>query len=52
VLDPFSGTATAGVAALRHGRRYLGIELNEDYPTSSKERLKQLNGSDLAIARQ
>jgi len=27
VLDPFSGAATTGANALRHGRAYLGIEL-------------------------
>jgi site-specific DNA-methyltransferase (adenine-specific) len=31
VLDPFSGSATTGVVALRHGRRYIGIDLNVDY---------------------
>lgn len=27
VLDMFSGAATTGVAALKHGRRYIGLEL-------------------------
>jgi DNA modification methylase len=27
VMDPFSGAATTGAAALKHGRRYLGLEL-------------------------
>ena len=31
VLDPFSGSGTAGLAALRHGRRFVGIDLNSDY---------------------
>lgn len=31
VLDPFMGTAPVGVAAVRQGRRYIGIELEEDY---------------------
>lgn len=31
VLDPFSGSGTTGLAAARHGRRYIGIDLNADY---------------------
>lgn len=29
VLDPFSGSGTTGAIALRHGRRYVGLELLE-----------------------
>lgn len=31
VLDPFSGSGTTGEAALRLGRRYVGIDLNPEY---------------------
>ena len=31
VLDPFSGSATTGMVALKQGRDYVGIDLNEDY---------------------
>ncbi|OZF00872.1 hypothetical protein CH300_20030 [Rhodococcus sp. 15-1154-1] len=31
VLDPFSGSGTTGLAAARHGRKYVGIDLNSDY---------------------
>lgn len=31
VLDPFSGSGTTGLAALRNGRRYAGIELKQEY---------------------
>jgi DNA modification methylase len=27
VLDPFSGSGTSGIAALRNGRRFVGIEI-------------------------
>jgi DNA modification methylase len=40
VLDPFSGAATAGLAALQLGRRYLGIELNASYNALAKARLQ------------
>lgn len=31
VLDPFSGSGTTGMAAAKHGRRYIGIDLNAEY---------------------
>ena len=31
VLDPFSGSGTTGLAAAKHGRRYVGIDLSRDY---------------------
>jgi DNA modification methylase len=40
VLDPFSGSATTGAAAIRAGRRYLGIEKSKDYLAASEMRLK------------
>src|SRR5690625_2776377 len=42
VLDPFSGSGTTGMAAAKHGRRYVGIDLNADYlDLSLKTRLQQ-----------
>ena len=42
VLDPFSGSGTTGLAATRHGRRYVGIDLNADYlDLSLRTRLAQ-----------
>ena len=31
VLDPFSGSGTTGLAATKHGRKYVGIDLNAEY---------------------
>ena len=31
ILDPFCGSATTGVVALRHGRRFVGIDAELDY---------------------
>lgn len=31
VLDPFSGSGTTGLAAAKHGRKYVGIDLNVEY---------------------
>jgi DNA modification methylase len=39
VLDPFSGSATTRAAALRLGRRYLGIEKSEEFVHRSRLRL-------------
>ena len=43
VLDPFSGAATTGIAALKNGRKYVGVEINEDYIELSKERIREHN---------
>lgn len=39
VLDPFSGSGTTGVVALKHGRNYVGCEVNPDYARLSENRL-------------
>jgi site-specific DNA-methyltransferase (cytosine-N4-specific) len=42
VLDPFSGSGTTGLAAGKHGRRYVGIDLNREYlDLSLRTRLAQ-----------
>ena len=39
VLDPFLGSGTTGVAALTHGRRFIGIEQEQEYLDMAKERM-------------
>lgn len=41
VLDPFNGAATTGLAALKHGRRYIGLELNPEYINISRQRARK-----------
>ena len=42
VLDPFSGSGTTGLAAAKHGRCYVGIDLSADYlDLSLRTRLAQ-----------
>jgi site-specific DNA-methyltransferase (adenine-specific) len=40
VVDPFSGSATTGVACLELDRQYLGIELRETFGEWSRARLQ------------
>ena len=47
VLDPFSGAATTGLAALALDRRYIGIDLSPDYNAIGRRRLLTHN-PDLA----
>ena len=38
-LDPFFGSGTTGLAAVKNDRRYIGIELNAEYCELAKERI-------------
>lgn len=40
VLDPFAGSGSTGVAALRTGRRFVGVELDPDHFALACERLQ------------
>jgi DNA modification methylase len=40
VLDPFMGSGTTAAVAVKHGRQYLGCELNPEYEALQRERLK------------
>ena len=40
VLDPFAGSGTVGVVALRHQRNFVGVELNPTYAEMSRVRIK------------
>ena len=39
ILDPFAGSGTVGVVSLRHGRRFLGLELNPEYARMARNRI-------------
>ena len=41
VVDPFAGSGTTLVAAVRSGRRYLGYDTDPDYVARARERVKQ-----------
>lgn len=41
VLDPFFGSGTTGMVAEKHGRRWVGFDLNADYAEIAKGRTAQ-----------
>ena len=44
VLDPFSGSGTTGVVAMRHGRNYIGIDISDEYNRElAEKRLSDVN---------
>lgn len=43
VLDPFCGSGTTGVAALLHGRRFLGFDISEEYLRIAKARMEAVH---------
>lgn len=52
ILDPFCGSGTTGVAAIRMGRRFIGIEREPAYASVSRERLRaEEKGLTLTAAR-
>ena len=43
VLDPFIGSGTTAVAALLEGRRYVGIDLSDEYCQFARQRVDQVS---------
>lgn len=41
VLDPFCGSGTTGVVSVSHGRKFIGIDLDQDYIELSRGRISQ-----------
>lgn len=39
ILDPFFGAGTTGLVAQKHGRKWIGIELNPEYAAMAEERI-------------
>jgi DNA modification methylase len=39
IVDPFNGSGTTGVAAVRNGRKYVGVEKSETFADIATERL-------------
>jgi len=41
ILDPFMGSGTTGVAAVKLGRKFIGIEIDEGYFEIAKRRISE-----------
>src|SRR5262249_40694742 len=47
IVDPFAGSGTTCIAALRQGRRVIGIEIHREWAELARERIRaDLSGSD------
>ncbi len=42
ILDPFTGSSTTGIAAVKNGRKFIGIDLDKKYLDLSIKRFNQL----------
>ncbi|MFI3251810.1 MAG: site-specific DNA-methyltransferase [bacterium] len=42
ILDPFNGSGTTGVAALKLNRKYIGIDISKEYIELTKRRISKL----------
>lgn len=45
ILDPFFGSGTIGVVAIKLNRKYVGIELSSDYVDIACKRIKEVNAN-------
>ncbi|RSD35940.1 MAG: DNA methylase N-4/N-6 domain-containing protein, partial [Methanohalophilus sp.] len=43
ILDPFNGSGTTGMAAADLGRKYIGIDLEEEYLDLTTKRHKEFS---------
>jgi len=43
ILDPFTGSSTTGISAVTHGRKFIGIDTEEDYLKLSIKRFEDLD---------
>jgi site-specific DNA-methyltransferase (adenine-specific) len=42
VLDPFTGSSTTGIASKKHGRKFIGIDIEKKYLDLSQKRFQDL----------
>jgi site-specific DNA-methyltransferase (adenine-specific) len=39
IIDPFAGSGSTGVAAVKMGRRFIGVEIDEGYAAVARRRI-------------
>lgn len=44
VLDPFMGSGTTAIAAIKNNRNYIGIEISQEYCDLAEQRISALSG--------
>lgn len=49
VLDPFFGSGTTGVVAVKNNRKFIGIDINPEYCKTARERILQLTNETEVI---
>jgi len=49
VLDPFMGSGTTAIAAIKTGRKYIGIEKESSYVKLAENRIKELTSVQLEL---
>ena len=47
VLDPFCGSGTTGVAAIKNNRKFIGMEINPEYIDLATKRIKSAKENNL-----
>jgi DNA modification methylase len=48
ILDPFNGAGTTTLVAKKHHRRFIGIDLSDQYCTTAVKRLNQIRTDDIS----
>lgn len=41
VLDPFMGTGTSGIVALKHGRKFIGVDVSDEHVQIAQQRIEE-----------
>ncbi|MCQ2281852.1 MAG: site-specific DNA-methyltransferase [Bacteroidales bacterium] len=50
ILDPFSGSSTTGIAANLLGRKFLGLEINNEFLSMSRSRREEIESLDIRLS--